>query len=414
MIEKSRHNLLESPDYAQQIVSTYDLLLNRNPVADEFYRHMENLAAGLSYDEFFHEVAATEEAAQRFLKNPNFKALINNLLKIDQRTATTSTEAHLSWKAQGRQLISRDPVSIMQIELTNDCPFRCVMCPRTGNMTRPIGMMSFDLFKKIIDELAVIHPDYNHTQPPIWLHHFGESLVHPEFGNFIRYAKSQNIPTAMSINPLMLTERIGEELLAAEPHALYLSLDGHDNESFERIRGIPNAYEKSRQRLLRFLARKIELGVKTHMTLSVIDFVLNGEKGAQQRMALEHFWKHTDGIDDFLWKPYGTFSGEFERLNELASPTTAQRLMRHYKDTFRVTCDFPWRRMVIAWSGDVVPCCHDYDVKMSLGNVQTESLAQIWNGEKMQALRNEFIRGNVSNPVCRDCEHRYKNNPREA
>jgi radical SAM protein with 4Fe4S-binding SPASM domain len=287
------------------------------------------------------------------------------------------------------------------------------MCPRTEHMTRAEGHMSFELFRKIIDELAAIHPDYARTQHPIWLHHFGESLTHPEFAEFMLYAKSRNIPTAMSINPLMLNERITGEMLRAAPHSLYISLDGHDDESFEKIRGVPKAYEKSRQRLLRFLQRKVEMGVATHITLSVIDFVLNGQRGDPQRIELERYWNDVPGIDKFIWKPYDTFSGEVDRINELGSPTDAVNIARHYKDLFKVTCDFPWRRMVVAWNGEVVPCCHDYDAKMSLGNVRDQSLASIWNGEKMLALRQEFISGQIANPVCRDCEHRYKNNPRQ-
>jgi radical SAM protein with 4Fe4S-binding SPASM domain len=407
-------DLYQAPELARLVVSTYDLLLNRNPVADEFYAHMQALADGMREEQLFQQIAGSPEAAARFLKNPNFNTLANNLLGMDGQPATIPAPiSRFAWKAENRALISYDPVSIMQIELTNDCPFRCVMCPRTDNMTREIGMMSFGLFQKIIDELSAIHPEYAKTQPPVWLHHFGESLVHPEFAQFIQYAKTRGIPTAMSINPLMLTDRIADALLQAAPAALYISLDGHDDESFQQIRGIGKAYEKSKRRLQRFLDKKIQQGVGTHITLSVIDFVLNGHQGDAQRIELENGWRATPGIDAFFWKPYGTFSGDIDRLNTLASPTDAVNLMRHYKDLFKVTCDFPWRRMVITWNGQVVPCCHDFDVKMPLGDVNTSTLQEIWNGEKMLALRQAFISGQVDNPVCRECEHRYKNNPRE-
>jgi radical SAM protein with 4Fe4S-binding SPASM domain len=403
----------EVPDLARAVVWVYDTLLNRNPDAEELHRGLQRLLAGETQDQLFRDLATSAEANERFAKNPNFEPLINTLLGTLTGHQLVHRPPHLAWKAELRPLISLDPVSIMQIELTNECPFRCVMCPRTDQMTRSEGHMSGDLFRKIIDELAAIHPNYAQTQHPIWLHHFGESLTHPDFAEFILYAKSRNIPTAMSINPLMLNDRIATQLLQAAPHSLYVSLDGHDDESFEKIRGIPRAYEKSRQRLLRFLEGKVHMGVKTHITLSVIDFVLNGQRGDKQRAELEGYWRGVAGIDQFMWKPYDTFSGDSEPINALGSPSEAVNIARHYKDIFKVTCDFPWRRMVIAWTGDVVPCCHDYDVKLSLGNVRDQSLASIWNGEKMLALRQEFMSGRVSNPVCRDCEHRYKNNPRE-
>jgi hypothetical protein len=47
-----------------------------------------------------------------------------------------------------RQLsaVCAHPFSIANIELTNRCPMRCVMCPRTHRMGRPQGYMNFDVF----------------------------------------------------------------------------------------------------------------------------------------------------------------------------------------------------------------------------------------------------------------------------
>ena len=39
------------------------------------------------------------------------------------------------------------------IENTNCCNARCVMCPRDKH-TRPLGFMKFELFAKLVDEIA--------------------------------------------------------------------------------------------------------------------------------------------------------------------------------------------------------------------------------------------------------------------
>ena len=41
-----------------------------------------------------------------------------------------------------------------QIEPTNHCPYTCRMCPRTTLMTRPLGFMDFDLYRKVMEEVA--------------------------------------------------------------------------------------------------------------------------------------------------------------------------------------------------------------------------------------------------------------------
>ena len=177
-----------------------------------------------------------------------------------------------------RDVLER-PFGIYNIELTNRCPMKCIMCARTEHMTRDQGLMDFELFTKVIDELVAENPDYARRDPryEVWLHHFGESLQHPDFDRFIRYAVDKDVYTGLSINPIMLTTSVTDKLLAAEPSILFISLDGHDDESFAKIRGLDDAWERSKERLLRFLELKKERGVGTRIILSMIDFPNNAE-----------------------------------------------------------------------------------------------------------------------------------------
>ena len=161
----------------------------------------------------------------------------------------------------------KKPFSVFNIELTNHCIMKCIMCPRTRSMTRETGYMAFDLFKKAIDELSVTQGAAA-TDAPLWLHHFGESLMHPEFDRFIRYSAEKNIRTGLSINPLMLTDDISGRLLGSGISIIYVSLDGHDDESFSRIRGVKNSYTRSRERLISFLEKKITSGTELNVVLS--------------------------------------------------------------------------------------------------------------------------------------------------
>src|SRR5215204_6965774 len=59
---------------------------------------------------------------------------------------------------------------IVQIESTNICNAKCVFCPR-DEMHRRQGIMSFDLFRKVVDEcaeLAITH---------VRVHNYGEPVV---------------------------------------------------------------------------------------------------------------------------------------------------------------------------------------------------------------------------------------------
>ena len=301
-------------------------------------------------------------------------------------------------KTAGRSTISRDHWKLFNVELTNRCPFKCIMCARTNNMTREEGLMDLEVFKRVVDEYVASNPAP--SAEVVWLHHFGESLVHPDFAKFIRYAADKGLRPAMSINPLMLTPAVSKDLLGSGIAFLNMSLDGHDDASFLAIRGVKNAYEKSKANLHEFLKMKVETGNKVHIALSMIDFSMNKESIA----SLESYWKSQPGIDEFTAKEFRVWNGDAADVNKFAEHQVDNTERRK---TCKVACNVPWEKMSVAWDGDVVPCCYDYDKKYVLGSVKNKKLDEMWNGPEMQKLRKEFLDNDVRNPLCRSCPELY-------
>ena len=291
------------------------------------------------------------------------------------------------------------PFGIYNIELTNKCPMKCVMCPRTRNMTRPQGFMDYWLYKRAIDELVSQNREYIDNRL-VWLHHFGESLLHPRFGDCIAYAASKGVRTALSINPIMLRDDIVDELLKSEPYLLCMSLDGHDEESFYRIRGVKRSYMVSHDRLINFLDRKSKNNSRIQVMVSMIDFNMNEESIKAQ----ESYWGNVAGVDQFLCKDFSTWDGNAGDINSLADNSGR---VTNTIDTSAVVCTLPWEVMTVTWNGDVVPCCYDYDARVVLGNMGEQSLGDIWNGESIQSIRREFMANRVTNPLCKKCEKLY-------
>jgi radical SAM protein with 4Fe4S-binding SPASM domain len=252
--------------------------------------------------------------------------------------------------------------------------------------------MEFKLFTKAIDELLEANSDYFEKEP-VWLHHFGESLLHPEFARFIRYASGKGIHTCLSINPIMLKPDVALELVSSGLYMLYISLDGHDDESFDQIRGMKNAYGASHDRVIDFLTLIKQCNCGTRIILSMIDFLLN-EKSI---VKIRDYWESMEGINQFLLKGFSTWDGSALDVRKLAKDPGG------FQKSDKVECPFPWERMTILWDGIVVPCCNDYDKKLILGNIAEQKLAEIWNGKAMQALRKEFIANDVRNRLCRHC-----------
>ncbi|ARN74943.1 radical SAM/SPASM domain-containing protein [Oceanicoccus sagamiensis] len=287
---------------------------------------------------------------------------------------------------------------LFNIELTNRCPLKCVMCARTEHMTRAEGDISMELYTRIVDDLCEISPPRKMKNRLLRLHQFGESLVHPEFDSMIRYAADKGFRVALSINPVLLKPVIADRLLDSGIDSLYISLDGHDDESFFQLRGLKNAYDDSVARLEAFLAKKTERQLPIHIELSMIDFKLNRESIAK----MHAYWEQHPGIDEFRNKEFMKWDGSADSVNALADDDTGRRIEETIEK--RGGCSLPWNQMAVLWDGRVVPCCYDYDGKYTVGDVREKSLLEIWHDKPMQALREEFESKQVSNDLCKNCE----------
>lgn len=294
---------------------------------------------------------------------------------------------------RGRILDTDNPPRIVGLELTNRCPMRCVMCPRTQHMTRPLGDMAYDVFVKVIDEYAPLLSNSERLQRLICLHGFGESLLHPEFNRCIAYATSKGMRVLLSVNPLVLTEDRADKLLSSGVAALIVSMDGCDDESFAAIRGVSNAYEESKKRLFHLLAEKEAKRLTFPVYLQILDL----PPFRRQTREGIRFWEGEKRVKVIV-KPPINWNGSCDDVNFVLGRSRLERMPS------RIYCNAPWNgQLSVLWNGDVVPCCNDFNGIYVLGNVTQQSLSDIWHGGRMRKLREEFISGHVTNALCRNC-----------
>jgi radical SAM protein with 4Fe4S-binding SPASM domain len=77
--------------------------------------------------------------------------------------------------------------------------------------------------------------------------------------------------------------------------------------------------------------------------------------------------------------------------------------VRHLGDhELRSDCKMPFRRLAIFADGRVAPCCSLYSNNLIVGNINEQSLKEIWDGYKINTLREELVEGKPR-PVCEAC-----------
>ena len=121
---------------------------------------------------------------------------------------------------------------LLDIELTNTCNFRCLMCPTgTFAMKRSKGFMDPAVFYKILDEAA---PHGAALRFIRW----GEPLLHPQLAEFIAAAKERGLLTHINTNGSKLNQATMERLVDAGLDSIKFSFQGVDRQSFSEMRNI--------------------------------------------------------------------------------------------------------------------------------------------------------------------------------
>lgn len=262
------------------------------------------------------------------------------------------------------------------IEITSYCNLKCIMCSRK-TMTRPIKNMDFSLFQKSIDELSPF-------VELVYLHGLGEPLFNKDLYKMIDYAKKKGLKVGISTNATILDKKASQKLLNSKIDYIIFALDGATKETYEKIR-VGGNFTKVEQNINNFLEMKKK---RNNAPYVVIQFIKMPENEREVDLFLQK-WRNK-GAEAVRVKPVVDFFSK-EKLKR-ASLTSR--------------CLYPYRMVNIFFDGQVIPCCEDNYAKYPLGNLEENSLPEIWNGSKAQFLRSKLANGErdmVS--ICRHCHY---------
>src|SRR5262249_51803619 len=115
------------------------------------------------------------------------------------------------------------------IEPTNACNLKCPLCPQSEDDWQARGYLDYELFCKIIDEVAGRVYDVNLT-------HRGESLFNKRIYDMVAYARERGVKVRLHTNATPLNAKNIDLLLGCGLDFLSISFDGYDKEGYEAAR----------------------------------------------------------------------------------------------------------------------------------------------------------------------------------
>lgn len=278
---------------------------------------------------------------------------------------------------------------IYQIEVCSACNLECPMCLRTTHMGRHPGLVNIELLK-----LMHTRGDFRGSYY-VELQMAGEPTLHRELAPIIDFLKDQvGVMVGLSTHGLNMSLPVMKALLKLD--ALTISVDSVDPETYHKMR-YPAQIEDlwdNLARLFGYIDSSL-LACQDELKLPFIELQLIHTamfEGTGNVKALEEILKKRG------WNKHVSIRTTGDCFVEMQ-----ERGIEHRRNDL---CLNPFRSVSVAHNGDVVSCCYIFDPKKDqvnwYGNLYESSLAEIWNGERVETMRG-LHRNNVMKDQCAKC-----------
>ncbi|MEI7635780.1 MAG: radical SAM/SPASM domain-containing protein [Syntrophus sp. (in: bacteria)] len=289
-------------------------------------------------------------------------------------------------KKQGYSLeaLTAFPKYIM-IETINSCNSNCIMCGIDFSKKKKEEMTD-SLYSKITREII----DHKDNVEKVMLYLDCEPLLDKKLSQRIHEMKKGGIKRVnIASNASLLTEKVGTEIINAGLDEIYITMDSLKKEVYEQIRCGLN-FETVHNNILCFVQLRNKLNPRLVIR---IQMVLQG--------------KNIDEVDAFNdhWIPQLSSNDQIIAQKAHNWGSTIKTVSFGDENTINnIPCVGLWGTFCIHVDGEVSLCSMDTKGVVSLGNINSERIADVWSGAEMEKIREKHLSGKRNEiGICDGC-----------
>lgn len=282
------------------------------------------------------------------------------------------------------------------IEPTNACNLGCPVCETgAGLLGRKTGHMSFEDFRTIVDKVA---PHCN----TLMFYFMGEPFLNKRAHEMIRYAKDAGIPFIDTctngdfVDPAKIVscglDRVSFQIggMTQETHEVY-RVGGKLARTLEKLEETIRLRNEQKSPL------RIEAGfiLMKHNEHEVVPFLQRMKTlGVDRAVVIDPCVRTIAQGHQFL---------PTDRSHWIYDEASFAKGVLKPKILPDNVCPWIYYSLAVHVNGNVVPCCRDTRGEEVMGNLLTESLQAVWNGERYRRFRERIIKNQGDVGICRLC-----------
>lgn len=309
--------------------------------------------------------------------------------------AINITGKHVDGRVNLAGLLPLSTPLVVEIFPIYACNFKCRYCmfsvpEKNRGFVSSKDVMDFDMYEKCIVSML----SFPQKIKVLRFAGMGEPLLHRNIEAMINYATFYNVAEKIELitNASLLTPKLSDALIASGLSRMVISIQGTSAEKYKEISGInlDFKYFLSNIKYLYKHKKNMEIYIK------ILDYALDDKEKFYEifgdicnYIGIEHAVPIYPDVDynifgDVPFTQFGSFASDVQ------------------------ICPRPFATMYILPDGKVTPC-YSMDYPEIMGDLNTESIYEIWGGKKFRAFQYNMLNG-IKNEVCSDCnmiKHRF-------
>jgi len=296
-----------------------------------------------------------------------------------------------------QDLIPLSTPTVINVDPSDKCNLRCKFCP-TGDHAlmrstpgRWHGPMKFDLFKKIVDDIC----QFPEPLKVLRLYKDGEPLSNPMIADMVRYAKQSGRcgVVDMTTNGIFLSPKKNLEIIDAGIDWINVSIYGMNSDQYDRFSGRKVDFDA----LVKNIRHLYEHREDCKILVKINGDVIPSED-------VQKFYDTFGDIADFVFVEHVMSCWPEFGIEDHG--VGVNRDIGIYGQPIRevLTCPYIFYSFSINSDGSASTCFLDWERKLIIGDANTESVVDIWNGARLRAHQLMMLRGErKSHPICGNC-----------